>query len=301
MRSFGLDYDTLAKENPGLIYASISGYGQTGPSAGKGGFDLVAQGVAGLMSITGEPGGAPVKVGVPITDLGAGLFALSAILAALYHRTATGRGQYIETSLVESGVALSVWEAAQYFSGNGIPEPMGSAHRMSAPYQAIRCADGYMTLAAANDRLFERLCDLIGHSEWALDPAYSSDTVRVEHRRELASLIESVTVTRPRAHWMALFEANGLPCGPINTYAEVFADPHIQARGMVVDTDHPTLGRMRTLGSAIRMSDTPPVAGRRAPLLGEHTREVLNEIGLSAEEIDAILRRTDRSSPAPGR
>src|SRR5687767_2776026 len=160
MKGFGLDYASLAPDNPGLIYVSISGYGQTGPYAQKGGFDLVAQGVSGLMSITGEPDGPPVKVGVPLTDLGAAFFALSAILAALYYRTQTGRGQYIDTSLVEAGVALSVWEATEYFSGGGVPQAMGSAHRMSAPYQAIRCADGYITLAAANDRLFNRLCEV---------------------------------------------------------------------------------------------------------------------------------------------
>jgi formyl-CoA transferase len=288
MRSFGLDYESLSRDNPGLIYASISGFGQTGPDAGKGGFDLVAQGVSGLMSITGEPGRAPVKVGVPITDIGAGFFALAAILAALYHRTKTGLGQYIDTSLVEAGVALSVWESAQYFSGNGVPQPMGSAHRMSAPYQAIRCADGYMTLAAANDRLFERLCDLIGHPEWAANPDYANDTRRVENRDALARLIEAVTMTEPRAHWMALFEAGGLPCGPINTYDQVFADPHLQARGMIVETDHPVLGRIRTLGSPVRMSATPPRVGRPAPLLGEHTAQVLAEAGLSADEIAAL-------------
>jgi len=285
MRSFGLDYGVLANDNAGLIFVSISGYGQTGPDSGKGGFDLVAQGVSGLMSITGDPGGPPVKVGVPLTDLGAGLFALSAILAALYYRMRTGRGQYIDTSLVEAGVALSVWEASEYFAGRGVPQPMGSAHRMSAPYQAIRCADGYITLAAANDRLFHRLCELLGHPEWASDPEYADDTRRVQNRAALASLIESITIEKARSHWIALFEANGLPCGPINTYDQVFADPHIRARGMVVETDHPTLGRIRTLGSPLKMSATPPIVGRRAPLLGEHTREVLSEIGYTEEEI----------------
>src|SRR6185503_10121683 len=167
MRSFGLDYASLADGHPGLIYVSISGYGQTGPSATKGGFDLVAQGVSGLMSITGEPGGAPVKVGVPLTDLGAALFALTGILAALQYRHRTGRGQQIDTSLIEAGVALSVWEATEYFAGLGVPQPMGSAHRMTAPYQAIRCADGYITIGANTDRLFQRLAEVLGHPEWA--------------------------------------------------------------------------------------------------------------------------------------
>jgi crotonobetainyl-CoA:carnitine CoA-transferase CaiB-like acyl-CoA transferase len=289
MKRFGLDYASLSDENPGLIYASISGYGQTGPSAAKGGFDLVAQGVSGLMSITGEPGRPPCKVGVPLTDLGAALFALSAILAALFHRTQSGCGQYIDTSLVEAGVALSVWEATEYFSGRGTPQPMGSAHRMSAPYQAVGCADGYITLAAANDRLFLRLCEILGHPEWAADPDYADDTQRVRNRTALAGLIESITRSAPRDHWVTLFEANDIPCGPINTYDQVFADPQIRARGMVVEVDHPSLGRLQTLGSPVKMSRTPPASGLRAPLLGEHTAVVLAEAGCPPEEIREVM------------
>jgi crotonobetainyl-CoA:carnitine CoA-transferase CaiB-like acyl-CoA transferase len=296
MQSFGLDYQTLSADHPELIYASISGYGQTGPYASKGGFDLVAQGVSGLMSITGEPDGPPVKVGVPLTDLGAGLFALSAILAALYYRSRTGLGQHIDTSLVEAGVALSVWEATEYFSGAGVPKAMGSAHRMSAPYQAIRCADGFITLAAANDRLFAKLCELLGHREWSNDPDYADDTRRVRHRAKLAAAIETVTMAKPRSHWIAVFESNGLPCGPINNYEQVFADPHILARGMVVETEHPALGRLRALGSPVKMSRTPPNTGRRAPLLGEHTAEVLREIGYSDDDIARITRPSLRGA-----
>jgi crotonobetainyl-CoA:carnitine CoA-transferase CaiB-like acyl-CoA transferase len=288
MRRFGLDYAALSAANGGLIYASISGYGQTGPSASKGGFDLVAQGVAGLMSITGEPGRPPVKAGVPLTDLGAALFALSAILAALIYRSRTGRGQYIDTSLVEAGVALSVWEATEYFSGVGIPQPMGSAHRMSAPYQAVRCADGYITLAAANDRLFLRLCELLARPQWASDPDYADDTARVRNKTKLAAAIESVMLEQPRQHWLDLFDENGIPCGPINDYAQVFADPQVTARGMAVEVEHPTLGRIRTLGSPVKMSETPPLVGRRAPLLGEHTVDVLREEGFSDEEIARV-------------
>jgi crotonobetainyl-CoA:carnitine CoA-transferase CaiB-like acyl-CoA transferase len=294
LRSFGLDYDTLARTNPGLIYASISGYGATGPDALKGGFDLVAQGVSGIMSVTGEPGGAPVKAGLPLTDLGAGLFALSAILAALHYRTRTGRGQYIDTSLLEAGVALSVWESTEYFASGRIPQPMGSAHRMSAPYEAVRCADGYITLAAANDRLFVRLCALLGHPDWSSAPDFKDDTHRVRNRASLARRIESVTTSRPRAEWLALFTENDIPCGPINNYEQVFADAQVLARGMVVDTDHPTLGRLRTLGSPVKLSVTPPVVGRRAPLLGEHTEEVLRQAGCDAETIEALSARQRR-------
>ena len=289
MRGFGLDYASLAPEYPSLIYASISGYGQTGPDAGKGGFDLIAQGVSGLMSVTGEPGRPPAKVGVPLTDLGAGLFALSAILAALHYRHRTGRGQYIDTSLVEAGVALSVWEAAEYFGEGRVPEPLGSAHRMFAPYQAIRCADGYITLGSANDRLFERVCALLGHPEWTADPDYANATMRVRHHIALASRIEQITATATRQEWLERFEAAGIPCGPINNYAEAFADPQILARGMVVDVDHPTLGRLKAIGSPVKMSETPPLAARRAPLLGEHTREVLREAGCSDAEISQLL------------
>src|SRR6266851_3529745 len=185
MTALGLDYKALAPLNPRLIYASISGYGQTGPQRGKGGFDLIAQGVAGIMSITGEPGGPPVKVGVPLTDLGAGLFALVGILAALQHRHISGFGQHVDTSLVDAGVALSVWEATEYFRTSAAPQPMGSAHRMFAPYQAIRCADGYITLGAANERLFRRVCAVLGHPEWGDTPDFADNPRRVRHRAPL--------------------------------------------------------------------------------------------------------------------
>jgi len=288
MGALGLGYEALAPLNPRLIYASISGYGQTGPDRHKGGFDLIAQGVAGIMSVTGEAGGPPVKSGVPLTDLGAGLFAVAGILAALERRHRTGTGQYVETSLVDAGVALSLWEATEYFSGMGIPAPMGSAHRMNAPYQAVRCADGYITLGAANERLFRRLCGVLGHPEWAEARRFADNASRVKHRAALAERIESITADRPRSHWLALLEAHDIPCGPINDYAQVFADPQIVAREMVVEVDHPTLGHLKTLGSPIKLSATPPEVRRRAPLLGEHTDEVLAEAGLTGGEIASL-------------
>jgi formyl-CoA transferase len=289
MRRFGLDYATLAPDHPALIYASISGYGQTGPDAAKGGFDLIAQGVSGLMSVTGEAGGPPMKVGVPLTDLGAALFTLAGILAALHYRDRTGLGQYIDSSLVEAGVALSVWEAAEYFGQGIAPEPLGSAHRMVAPYQAIRCADGYITLAGGTDRLFGRLCTVLGHPEWTTEPAFANDTLRVRNRVTLIERIEAMTTQQPRAHWLARFDDAGVPCGPINDYQQTFADPQVRARGMVVDVEHPTLGPLRTLGSPIKMSATPPVTGRRAPLLGEHTRDVLRELKYAESEIGELI------------
>jgi formyl-CoA transferase len=288
MRSLGLDYESLSAVNPRLIYASISGYGGTGPESTKGGFDLVAPGLSGIMSVTGEAGRPPAKAGIPITDLGAALFALTGILAALRYRDHSGRGQKVETSLLEAGVALSVWEAAEYFSGTGMPGPKGSAHRMSAPYQAVRCSDGYITIGAGADRLFGRLCDVLGHPEWRMDPEFVDNTSRVRHEARLARLIENVTSQQPRSYWLSRLEAEDIPCGPINDYGEVFANPQVIAREMVRETVHPVLGHLHTLGSPIKLSETPADPSRRAPLLGEHTADVLKEFGFNPAEIEAL-------------
>ncbi len=291
MDALSLGYAELHRLNPGLVYASISGFGATGPYSSRGGFDLVAQGMSGIMSVTGEPGRAPAKCGVPLTDLAAGLLALQAILAAHIHRLRTGEGQRVDTSLLEAGIALSIWESAQYFSGGGIPEPMGSAHRMFGPYQAIRCADGYVTLGAANKRTWERLAQALGRPDLVDRPEYAEAEDRVRNRRRLAEEIEAITARQPRAHWMQVLEDAGVPCGPILDYEEVFADPHVRERGMVQEMDHPEGGRVRVVGPAVKLSETPARLRRPSPRLGEHTAEVLREIGYSDAEIQDLAAR----------
>ena len=288
MQRLGLDYESLKGDNPRLIYASISGHGQTGPWATKGGFDLIAQGLSGLMSVTGTATSGPVKVGVPITDLGAGLFATIGILAALHHRSSSGAGQHIDTSLVDAGIALSVWEAAVYFTTGQVPEPLGTGHRLSAPYQAFRCADGYMTIGAANDRNFQKVARVLGHHEWLGDERFSGNHQRIAHREELARLIEAETIKQPVDFWINEFEQAGVPCGPILDYEDALTTPQAIAREMTVDVNHPTLGALRTLGTPIKMSLTPLDPKRRGPLLGEHTDEVLNAAGYSNDEIEQL-------------
>ncbi len=288
MARLGLDYATLSVEHPRLIYASISGHGQTGPWAQKGGFDLIAQGLSGIMSVTGTPGGPPVKAGLPLTDLGAGLFATIGVLGALHHRTQSGRGQHVDTSLVDAGLALSVWEVTDYVTTGNIPGPIGSAHRLTAPYQAVQCADGHLTIGAANDRNFAKLTTVLGHPEWAADPRFVTNHLRVQHRTELAALIEEITGTAPVAAWLERLDAAGIPCGPILNYEQALSTPQAIAREMVAEVDHPILGRLKTVGTPIKMSETPLNPGRRAPMLGEHTDEVLANAGYSGDEIEQL-------------
>jgi len=284
----GVDYDTLAAINPRLIYCSISGYGQTGPYAARGGYDLIAQGMSGIMSATGSEGGTPVKVGVPITDLGAGLFALVGILCAVRARRVTGRGQRVDTSLFEAGLALSAWEATEYWFTGQVPRGLGTAHRLNAPYQAFRASDGYFTVGAANDNLFPRFCGLLGLDHLGRDARFADVGLRLQHRAELETLIETITVHRPRAHWLAECEKAGVPAGPINSVPEALADAHVRARGMVQELTHPEAGRVPALGNPVKMSLTPPALAAAAPVLGQHTDVVLRELGYTDAEITAL-------------
>ncbi len=284
----GLGYEDLRPLNSGLIYASVSGYGQSGPQAHRGGFDLVAQGESGIMSVTGTRGSPPMKSGIPVCDLGAGLFVTYAILCAYVHRCRTGEGQRVDTSLLEAGIALSVWEATEYFTTGLAPQPTGSAHRLSAPYQAFRCRDGYITIGAANQRTWERFCRIMRLDALLEDPEFATDADRVRHHESLAQTIEAITIQAPCSHWLRTLEDAGVPCGPINTYPEVFTDPHVIARGMVQEIEHPVGGRIKQIGPAAKCSRTPAGIRRPAPRLGEHTAEVLEEIGYAPGEVESL-------------
>jgi formyl-CoA transferase len=278
-KRLGIDYETLQAVNPRLVYCSISGFGQTGPYASRGGFDLVAQGMSGIMSATGREGGPPVKVGVPITDLGAGLFALFGILCALRARRTTGRGQFVDTSLFEAGLALSAWEAMEYWYTGQVPRRLGTAHRLSAPYQAFRASDGYFTVGAANEKLWALFAEMIGRKDLTQDPRFNSRGPRLKNRAELEKIVEEVTRRQPRAYWLEKCEAAGIPAGPIYSVAEALADPQAQARGMTQEYAHPKAGKVRTLGNPVKMSRTPAVLSKVPPSLGEHNDEILKELG----------------------
>jgi len=291
-RRLGVDYATLSTINPRLIYCSISGFGQTGPYADRGGYDLIAQGMSGIMSATGSEGGAPVKVGVPITDLGAGLFAVFGILCAVRARHSTGRGQLVDTSLFEAGLSLSAWEATEYWFTGQVPRGLGTAHRLNAPYQAFRASDGHFTVGAANANLFPRFCALLGLEHLVTDPRFDTVARRLQNRAVLEPIVEAVTVSQPRAHWLAKCEEAGVPAGPIYSVPEALDDPHARARGMVQELTHPQAGRVNGLGNPVKLSRTPPVMAKAAPTLGEDTDAILRELGLADPEIARL--RTDK-------
>jgi len=288
LEKLGVGYDVLARCNPGLIYCAVSGYGRSGPYAGKAGFDLIAQGFAGLMSITGEPGGAPAKNGNPVADINAGILAVVGICAAYAHKLRTGQGQIVETSLMEAALQQTYWQAAIYFATGTSPQALGSAHALTAPYQAFHAADGWLNIGGANQANWERVADVLGHPEWKTDARFLANSDRMRNRAELTAQINAVLSTRTRAAWIEAFDAAGVPAGPVHSIAEAIEHPQTRARGMVLDIEHPQAGATRALGNPLHFSAAPCASTLPAPLLGQHTREVLRECGYSDAEIDAL-------------
>ncbi len=290
-RKLGVDYETLKEINPRVIYASVSGFGQTGPYATRPGYDLIAQGMSGVMSVTGEPGGPPAKCGVPIGDLSAGLFCAFGILAAYIAREETGRGQYVDTSLFEGPLAFSIWETAELWATGRIPQPFGSAHRLTAPYQALRTRDGYINVGANNQRLWSRLCNAIGREELIEDERFQTNPDRMANRAELAEELERTLEEKDTDEWMEILLEAGFPAAPIYNYRQVFEDPHTHAREMMVEVEHPVEGTVKVLGIPVKLSETPGKIRRPAPLLGEQTEETLMGLGYSREEIADLRER----------
>lgn len=294
LKRYGLDYESLSKINPKLIYCSITGFGQTGPYATRPGYDFLIQAMGGLMSLTGrsdnEPGGGPVKVGVAMTDIMTGLYASIAVLSALTHRDRTGEGQYVETALLDVQVACLANQAMNYLTTGHSPVRMGNSHPNIVPYQDFPTADGDMVLTVGNDSQFRRLCEVIGRPEWAGDERFSTNKARVSNREQLIPLLRQATVMCTTDEWIDALEAVNVPCGPVNTLEQVFSNPQVQARGMQVAVEHEKMGKVPGVGNPIRLGLTPITYRSAPPTLGQDTAEVLSSvIGMSAEDIKALI------------
>jgi crotonobetainyl-CoA:carnitine CoA-transferase CaiB-like acyl-CoA transferase len=284
----GIGYEALRAINPALIYCSISGYGRSGPYADKGGFDLIAQGVSGLMSITGEQGGPPVKSGSPIADINAGILAALGIVSAYVHRLKTGEGQLVDTSLMEAGIHQTFWQSAIFFATGVSAGPSGSAHILTAPYQAFPTQDGWINIGGANQSNWERIANIVGAPELSADARFVTNTARMANLTALTGILGELLKRRSTREWLQDFDAAGIPAGPINSIAEMVNDPQTLAREMVVELEHPKAGRTRALGLPIKFSETPGSVRRAAPMLGEHSREILREYAWSDAEIEAL-------------
>ena len=289
MERLGLGYEALSEINPALVYASISGFGGTGPYRNRGGFDLVAQGMSGLMSVTGFPGAPPAKVGVPITDIGAGSFTAFGILAAYIHAQKTGQGQQVDGSLMEAGIAYTVWESSEYFATGEVPGPLGSAHRVNAPYQALRTNDGYINIGAASQPTWEQLCRAIGQEALIADPRYKEPNDRKARETQLAELLEDILSQHSTDYWLERLQAAGVVAGPIYDMAQVYADEQVQAREMLVELEDDDLGVVKNIGVPVKLSATPGSIRHSGPALGQHSREVLREHGYTEAQVERLI------------
>jgi len=280
VKRLGIDYDTVAAINPGIIYASISGFGQTGPWSQRPGFDLMAQAASGIMSITGHPDGPPAKSGGPLADIGCSLFTVYAILAAHIGKQKTGEGQFIDASLYEAGLSFAVWDICDYWGTGIVPGRIGTANRMAAPYQAVRAKDGHFVLGANNDRLYRRLCETMGREDLTDHPDYATNALRMKNRDALIADLETTLVTRTRQEWVQALLDAGIPAGPILDYAEALGNEHADARDMVMPINHPIEGEVRNIGFPVKLRGTPQRVRRHPPLLDEHRVELLRELGI---------------------
>jgi len=287
----GLGWEQLRDVNPGLIYAQLSGLGYDGPYAGRGGFDLIAQGMGGIMHVTGEPGGPPTSVGLPICDLGTGMWAVQGILAALYERQRTGKGRLVECSLLETAIGFSSWTSAQWLVDHEEPTREGSRHRQNAPYQRMRTQDGYLMIGAAGQALWERCAAALGHAEWGSDPRFATNSARMQNRAALEAVMETVLATGTTEHWVGVLETAGVPCGPVYNYGQMFADPQVKHRAMIQYASDTELGDVPHIRTPVKIGDSIKVRAV-APKLGEHNAEIYEKLGYGAADLAALKAKS---------
>lgn len=289
-KRLGIDYDTISGINPRLIYASISGFGQTGPWSQRPGFDLIAQAMAGVMSITGHAEGPPAKAGVPVADIGCSLFALYAILSAYIGRQKSNKGQYIDASLFEAAIAFAIWDISEFWGTGKIPQKLGTGNRMSAPYQAVKASDGYFVMGANNDKLWQTLCKVMDRTDLLSDERYKTISRRLAHRVDLIEDLEKTFATRPMEEWVDMLLEVGIPAGPIYNYEQALDNEHANFRNVSMEIDHPVEGKVKSIGFPVKMSGTPQQVRLPPPLVGQHNAELLAELGVSQSEAEAMRR-----------